>query len=61
LATGGTRVIPKKKAPETEDKWLSNKAWCTIEEVSESIMLFSGFDDEFVKNLDEWEKLSHHP
>ena len=60
LATGGTKVIPTKPNPIGENSWLSNKAWCTIEEVSD-LDMFIGFDDEFPNHKVEWEKLSHHP
>jgi len=59
LAVGGTKIVATNPNPCGESGWLSNKQWCTIEEVSE-LMSFQGLDEEFSKHLDEWEKLSDH-
>jgi len=59
LATGATKVTPTKPNPAGKEGWLSNKAWCTIEEVSDQLPVFQGFDDEFAKYLDDWEKISY--
>ena len=60
LATGATKVKPTNPNPTGEDGWLTNKAWCTIEEVSSFLPNFVGFDEEFSKYKDEWLKLSYH-
>jgi len=60
LAVGGTKSTPTEPNPTGKDGWVTNKMWCTIEEVS-TLPAFEGLDKEFPKMLDEWEKISNHP
>ena len=55
MLTGGIQVIPKRPNPAAH--WLLDKAWCTIEEISEKIPHFKDFDKDFEENVKSWEKI----
>ena len=55
MLTGGLQVEPKNPNPASH--WLLDKAWCAIEEMSEKIPHFEGFDKEFEENVKIWEKI----
>lgn len=59
MLTGGTAVESKK--PNPAPHWLLDKAWCNIEEMSEKIKHFKGFDTEFQENIKTWEKIYSSP
>ena len=59
MLTGGIQVEPVKPNPASH--WLIDKAWCTIEEMSEKIPHFKGFDKEFEENVKVWEKIYNSP
>jgi len=59
MLTGGIQVEPKKPNPASH--WLLDKAWCTIEEMSEKIPFFKGFDKEFEEDVKDWEKIYNSP
>lgn len=44
---GGTWTDSHKKMPESAVKWLSNKAWCSICELAQTVSVFKDFDSEF--------------
>jgi len=55
---GATQVEMTKPNPSDDhDSWLSNKAWLSFLEMSSSFKQFANFDDEFIKNVHEWEKV----
>jgi dynein heavy chain len=55
MLTGGIQVEPKNPNPAAH--WLTDKAWCTIEEMTEKIPHFKNFDKEFNENVKSWEKV----
>lgn len=57
LMAGATQVDLTKPNPAGDSGWLSNKAWLSILEMSSTFKQFHGFDDDFVKNLDQWESV----
>jgi len=57
LMAGATQVDMTKPNPTGEGGWLTDKAWLTILEMTTKFPTFKGFDDDFVKNLDHWEKI----
>jgi dynein heavy chain len=59
MLTGGLAVESKK--PNPAPHWLLDKAWCTIEEMSEKIAHFKNFDKEFEENIKAWEKIYNSP
>ena len=59
MLTGGTSV--ESKVPNPAPHWLLDKAWCTIEEMSEKIPHFKGFDKDFQENIKMWEKIYNSP
>ena len=61
LAVGGTKITPSKPIPGGEDTWVTNKMWCNVEEVSELLSAFHGWDKEFPEHLEDWRKLSIDP
>lgn len=54
---GGTWTESPKVMPESAKKWLSKKAWCSICELSQSLEVFKGLEDDFVSRIDDWYKL----
>jgi len=58
LAIGGTKIVPKNPIPGGENTWVTNKVWCNIEEVSDLLEAFNGYDKEFSENLEAYEKIS---
>lgn len=50
-----------KPNPTGDDGWLSDKAWLSFLEMSSTFKQFHGFDDDFVKYLDHWEKIYNSP
>jgi len=59
MLTGGIQVEPKEPNPASH--WLVDKAWCTIEEMSDKIPHFKGFDKEFRDEVKVWEKIYNSP
>jgi len=46
-----------KPNPAGENGWLTNKSWLAYLEMSVKFPRFAGFDDDFIKNIDRWEKI----
>ena len=46
-----------KPNPTGDSGWLTDKAWLTILEMSGKFDSFKGFDDDFIQNLAQWEKI----
>ena len=59
MLTGGIQVEPK--SPNPAPHWLNNKAWWTIEEMSEKIHHFKSFAKDFEENIKTWEKIYNSP
>ncbi|EAS04067.1 axonemal dynein heavy chain (macronuclear) [Tetrahymena thermophila SB210] len=57
MMVGGTWTESPKQIPENAKSWLSNKTWCTICELSQSIEQYKGFDEEFAQHVDKWYEL----
>jgi len=57
LMAGATQVDMTKPNPTGEGGWLTDKAWLTILEMSTKFDTFAGFDDDFITNLGQWEKI----
>jgi len=57
LMTGATSIEMDRPNPAGDGGWLSNKAWASIMEMARVLKGFHGFDIEFEKNLDGWEKV----
>ena len=55
MLTGGIKADMNK--PNPAPHWLIDKAWCTIEEMSEKLPYFEGFDLEFSENIHVWENI----
>lgn len=55
MLTGGISVESKK--PNPAPHWLVDKAWCTIEEMTEKLPHFKGFDQEFIDSVHVWENI----
>jgi dynein heavy chain len=55
--TGATSVSMERPNPSGDNGWLSDKAWASILEMSRVIPCFTGFDRDFEKHLNEWEKI----
>ena len=58
---GGTAITPNK--PNPNDGWLSIKQWAIIEEVSLTIPILKGIDQDFINNSQKWKGvyLSNEP
>jgi len=54
---GGTWTETSKQLPSSAKSWLTNKAWCTICELSQVLEIFKDFDIDFVSNLSSWRSL----
>lgn len=37
-----------------QDTWLSDKAWLSFLEMSSTFKQFAGFDDDFIKHVNDW-------
>lgn len=57
LMAGATQVDMNKPNPTGDGGWLSDKAWLSMLEMSSTFSQFKGFDDDFCKNLESWEKI----
>lgn len=57
LMAGATQVEMTKPNPTGDSGWLSDKSWLSFLEMSSSFKQFKGFDDEFVKNLKDWQEI----
>jgi dynein heavy chain len=53
MMVGGTWTETDQKPP-ADTKWLSNKVWCSICELSKSIPLFEGLNEDFKKMTLDW-------
>ena len=61
LMAGPTRVELAKPNPTGENGWLSDKQWASVEEMTETLPTFKGFDKELTMQLADWEKISVSP
>ena len=57
LMAGATQVDMTKPNPTGETGWLTDKAWLSILEMSTKFPSFKKFDDDFIKDLDKWQKI----
>jgi len=57
VMTGGTRVAMRKPNPTGEGGWLTDKVWASILQVSDEFEAFKGLDENFEKNIKEWERI----
>lgn len=57
LMTGGSRVEMKRPNPSGEDGWMTDKTWASILQMSEEFKCFNGLDENFEKNIGEWERI----
>jgi hypothetical protein len=55
--TGGSRVEMKRPNPSGEDGWMTDKTWASILQMSEEFKCFNGLDENFEKNIGEWERI----
>jgi dynein heavy chain len=55
MLTGGTSADMKQ--PNPAPHWLPDRAWCTIEEMSEKLIRYKGFDQEFIDSIHVWENV----
>jgi dynein heavy chain, axonemal len=61
LMTGATSIELERPNPTGDNGWLSNKAWASILEVSKVLKAFKGFDTDFEKYINDWEKIYSSP
>ena len=61
LMTGASSVEFERPNPSGVNGWLSNKSWASILEVSKVLKDFKGFDTDFEKYLNDWEKVYSSP
>ncbi|EGR32288.1 hypothetical protein IMG5_089580 [Ichthyophthirius multifiliis] len=54
MMLGGTQTENEKKQPKNSKKWLSQKTWSFICELSQKIDIFSEFDEDFEQNEQQW-------
>ena len=59
--TGATSIDFERPNPTGNNGWLSNKAWASILEVSRVLKSFKGFDTDFEKFVNDWEKIYNSP
>lgn len=57
LLAGASSVDMAIPNPTGDNGWLSNKAWCSILEMSRDFPVFKNFDQDFIANLSAWEDL----
>ena len=57
LMTGASAIDFDRPNPAGSNGWLTNKAWASILELSRVLSEFVGFDRDFEKHLDEWERV----
>jgi dynein heavy chain len=57
LMTGASAVEFERPNPTGNNGWLLNKSWASIIEVSKALECFKGFDLDFERNINEWEKV----
>lgn len=57
LMTGATSIEMERPNPSGENGWLTNKAWASILELSRNLPAFLGFDRDFEKYLNDWERI----
>lgn len=59
LMTGATSV--EMERPNPAAAWLSDKSWASILELSRAIPAFKGFDTDFEKYINDWERVYNSP
>ena len=59
--TGASAIEFERPNPTGANGWLLNKPWASILELSRVLDCFKGFDLDFEKNINEWEKVYNSP
>ncbi|KAL4494234.1 hypothetical protein ABPG73_018753, partial [Tetrahymena malaccensis] len=60
LMVGGTWTSCDHQMPEKAQSWLSNKAWCILNEADSVLPQFKGFVKEFEHYIEHYKKLNEH-
>jgi hypothetical protein len=61
LMTGATSIDMERPNPSGGSGWLSDKAWASILQLSRELPAFNGFDKDFEKYIQDWERIYNSP
>ncbi len=61
LMTGPTAIEFDRPNPTGKNGWLLDKSWASIMEVAKVLPAFKGFDLDFEKHINDWEKVYNSP